>query len=662
MKNGGVLVLVAILLSTVISCNRDKKKEEPTEKTEMVRHGEFVVKIRETGSLEPRLFVEVKSNVSGQVKQLFVKEGDYVEKDQELLKIDDDKVLQRKKQAEARLESSQASVEQSQLQTFLTGKGRSSDILQYENSLESAKAALASTKATALQQLSSAKTDIESTKNLLEQDRITLSQTKITLQQAELQLDQNKSNEASVKIELDNARAEYDRSKDLYEKKFVSKKSLEDAELRFSRAESAYESAQKNVISQVKSIESQQQNIDARKRAIENRQATLRLIEQNLGTIQTSQEASTKQATANLKNAKIRLQQAIETIEEQTAMSLTAEAQAQSGLIQAETTLQDNMIDLDWTVVKAPLSGRITRMSLEAGDSVMGARGGYSQAPPVLTISDLSKMEVTTRINEAEIGKVALGQQAEIKLESHPDQVFTGQVTEIAPSAPNFGRQGSSGSQGVVTFKVVIEIDDSESELLPGMTADVDIIVFDKKNVLQLPIEAVIVTNIMTANTTVAESDLDLLVSNQLVKVETLVGKKHDATIGKIHRDKDRYNVEILLKGNPSDLRAGPTSIHLVAESKFNLRNLPANLDSERKHFVQLNDPNVPDKPKKKKKKFTFKGKKSKKEELKGVRTRVEVGQRNNTHFQILSGVSEGDLVYVPSLEQLTRNEEDDDK
>ena len=87
MKNGGVLVLVAILLSTVISCNRDKKKEEPTEKTEMVRHGEFVVKIRETGSLEPRLFVEVKSNVSGQVKQLFVKEGDYVEKDQELLKL-----------------------------------------------------------------------------------------------------------------------------------------------------------------------------------------------------------------------------------------------------------------------------------------------------------------------------------------------------------------------------------------------------------------------------------------------------------------------------------------------------------------------------------------------------------------------------------------------
>ena len=63
-----------------------------------------------------------------------------------------------------------------------------------------------------------------------------------------------------------------------------------------------------------------------------------------------------------------------------------------------------------------------------------------------------------------------------------------------------------------------------------------------------------------------------------------------------------------------------------------------------------------------KKKKFTFKGKKSKKKELKGVRTRVEVGQRNNTHFQILSGVSEGDLVYVPSLEQLTRNEEDDDK
>ena len=647
----GVILVAFILVST--GCDRipiRKKKQDTEDKTEMARTGEFRVKIRETGNLEPLISVEVKSNVSGEIEQLLIEEGDYVEKGQELLRLDDEQVSERRKQAQANLGSSRASLEQARSQTFLTEKRQSSDIQQLKNTVKSAEASLASVEATATQQLSSAQTDIERSRNMLEQDRIALSQAKITLQQAEIQLEQNQANESSAKIEFDNVSAEYERQKDLYTKKYVSKKSLEDAELRLSQVKSSYQTAQKNVTSQTKSIESQKRNIEARDRAIANRQATIRLQEQNLGTIKTSQEANTERSRADLESAKIRLQQALETVEQETSVSINSEIQAQSGLLRAESALQSIDDELGWTVVKAPLSGRVTRLAFEEGEIVMGSRSGYgSQGPAILVISDLSKMVVKTRINEAEISKVALGQQAEITIDAYPNLLFSGEVTEIAPSA-NTGQ----GSSGVVAFEVVIEIATSEYELLPGMSANVDIIVFDEASVLQLPIEAVIVSEMLTANVTVSNVDLGLLVPNQSVTLETLVGEKYESTVGKINANIDRHNVEVLLDKNSNGLRVGPTSIHLTSEGKFDLRDLSTNIEAERKYFVQLDDLNAPKLKKDKTKKR--KRKKDKIEELKGTRTRVEVGQRNNTHFEITSGISSGAVVYVPSLDQLTRD------
>lgn len=647
----GVILVAFILVST--GCDRipiRKKKQDTEDKTEMARTGEFRVKIRETGNLEPLISVEVKSNVSGEIEQLLIEEGDYVEKGQELLRLDDEQVSERRKQAQANLGSSRASLEQARSQTFLTEKRQSSDIQQLKNTVKSAEASLASVEATATQQLSSAQTDIERSRNMLEQDRIALSQAKITLQQADIQLEQNQANESSAKIEFDNVSAEYERQKDLYTKKYVSKKSLEDAELRLSQVKSSYQTAQKNVTSQTKSIESQKRNIEARDRAIANRQATIRLQEQNLGTIKTSQEANTKRSKADLESAKIRLQQALETVEQETSVSINSEIQAQSGLLRAESALQSIDDELGWTVVKAPLSGRVTRLAFEEGEIVMGSRSGYgSQGPAILVISDLSKMVVKTRINEAEISKVALGQQAEITIDAYPNLLFSGEVTEIAPSA-NTGQ----GSSGVVAFEVVIEIATSEYELLPGMSANVDIIVFDEVSVLQLPIEAVIVSEMLTANVTVSNVDLGLLVPNQSVTIETLVGEKYESTVGKINANIDRHNVEVLLDKNSNGLRVGPTSIHLTSEGKFDLRDLSTNIEAERKYFVQLDDLNAPKLKKDKTKKR--KRKKDKIEELKGIRTRVEVGQRNNTHFEITSGISSGAVVYVPSLDQLTRD------
>ena len=119
----GVILVAFILVST--GCDRipiRKKKQDTEHKTEMARTGEFRVKIRETGNLEPLISVEVKSNVSGEIEQLLIEEGDYVEKGQELLRLDDEQVSERRKQAQANLGSSRASLEQARSQTFLTEK------------------------------------------------------------------------------------------------------------------------------------------------------------------------------------------------------------------------------------------------------------------------------------------------------------------------------------------------------------------------------------------------------------------------------------------------------------------------------------------------------------------------------------------------------------
>jgi multidrug efflux pump subunit AcrA (membrane-fusion protein) len=95
-----VLVLVAVVAisATRIFGKKDDKNNE-NEKKEVVRLGEFIVKVRESGNLEPLISVDVRSNVEGEIETLYIKEGDVVEKKQPLLKIDDEQVIEQEKQA-----------------------------------------------------------------------------------------------------------------------------------------------------------------------------------------------------------------------------------------------------------------------------------------------------------------------------------------------------------------------------------------------------------------------------------------------------------------------------------------------------------------------------------------------------------------------------------
>ena len=643
-----VVALVAVVAFGATKIFGKKDKDDADEKKEVVRRGEFIVKVRESGNLEPLISVDVRSNVEGEIETLYIKEGDPVEKAQALLKIDDEQVREQQKQASANRDARRAQLEQATLRIDMTEKQQESAITQAQNAVTAAKAALESLDANTRQRITEAETQIATTQNALQQDEISLRQSEIGLQQADLTLQRAQATEESAKVTFETAESELTRNQGLFEKKLVSKRVLEEAETARANALSQHETAKKNVESQIKAVESEQETIDARKTALESRQATLELHKKNLGTIRESQEAQKRQRTAELENAKTQLQQILETTDEEKQLTVHAEVSAEAALLEAQSTLKAQEERVEWTTVIAPMSGTVTRLNVEAGEIVTSGRSAFSQGPAVLTIADLSRMVVKTRINEVDIAKIELGQRVEIRVDAYREKVFEGRVSEIAPSAYTPDPRGGQQGDGTITFEVMIEVVGSPPELLPGMSADVDIIVMEDENILQLPIDSVIDSEVLTVKVNVASNSIDRFKSDQEVEVQNLIGKKFSGKVGKISPSSARGNVEILLDGSPRGLRSGPTEVHVLFSETDKIEGLEAEIESEKKYFVLLDKEESKADTERKKKK-------DKKKDEKGTRTRIEVGQRNNTHFELTSGLVEGDRVFVPSMEQLTK-------
>lgn len=645
----GLVAVVAIGATKIFG--KKNKDEDADDKKEVVRRGEFIVKVRESGNLEPLISVDVRSNVEGEIEALYIKEGDVVEKGQALLKIDDEQVLEQQKQASANRDARRAQLEQASLRIEMTKKQQESAITQAQNAVTVARAALESLDANTRQRITEAETQISTTQNALQQDKISLRQSEIGREQAALTLERAHATEESAKVAFETVESELQRNQGLFEKKLVSKRVLEEAEAARANALSQHETAKKNVESQIKAVESEQETIDARKKALESRQATLELHQKNLGTIKESQEAQRKQLTAELENAETRLQQILGTTDEEKELTVHAKAGAAAALLEADSTLKAQEERVTWTTVVAPMSGTVTRLNVEEGEIVTSGRSAFSQGLAVLTIANLSRMVVKTRINEVDIAKIKLGQRVEIRVDAYRDRVFAGEVSEIAPSAYAPDPRGGQQGDGTITFEVVIEVVGSPSELLPGMSADVDIIVMEEDSVLQLPIDSVIDSEVLTVKVNVPSNAIDRFKSDQEVEVQNFIGKKFSGKVGKISPSSARGNVEILLDGTPRGLRSGPTQVHVLFSETDKIERLEAEIESEKKYFVMLD--------KEMSKAETEKKKKDKNEDEKGIRTRIEIGQRNNTHFELLSGLVEDDRVFVPSMEQLTKKVSD---
>lgn len=146
---------------------------------------------------------------------------------------------------------------------------------------------------------------------------------------------------------------------------------------------------------------------------------------------------------------------------------------------QRQAALDAAKVNLDYTDITSPVDGTVVSRSIDVGQTVASS----FQTPTLFLIAkDLTKMELDTNVNESDVGAVKAGLKAQFSVEAYPNKVFEGQVVQV--------RQAPITVQNVVTYNVVIGVDNSELLLLPGMTANTRIISDEHDNVLTVPAQA----------------------------------------------------------------------------------------------------------------------------------------------------------------------------
>jgi HlyD family secretion protein len=149
---------------------------------------------------------------------------------------------------------------------------------------------------------------------------------------------------------------------------------------------------------------------------------------------------------------------------------------AHAAIEQKLAALEQANIDLARTVIRAPIRGAVIDRSVEPGQTVAAAL----EAPTLFTLAyDLREMEVHAKVDEADIGRVRLGQKARFGVDAYPDRVFEASVGQI--------RKAADVIENVVTYTVVLKATNADLALFPGMTALVRILVERAANVLKIP-------------------------------------------------------------------------------------------------------------------------------------------------------------------------------
>jgi HlyD family secretion protein len=170
-------------------------------------------------------------------------------------------------------------------------------------------------------------------------------------------------------------------------------------------------------------------------------------------------------APADFDNAKTNLAAA----KAQIAVSLGNLQQARAALNQAK-------VNLAYTDIHSPTDGVVISRSVDVGQTVAASL----QAPTIFVIAeDLRKMQVDTSVAEADVGKLVAGMDATFVVDAYPGERFRGKVRQI--------RNAAQTVQNVVTYDAVIDVDNAELKLRPGMTANVNFVFADREDVLRVP-------------------------------------------------------------------------------------------------------------------------------------------------------------------------------
>lgn len=213
-------------------------------------------------------------------------------------------------------------------------------------------------------------------------------------------------------------------------------------------------------------------------------QASLESARANLGEAQ----ATLRHAQANFERAQSIWQQRLisradydatvaahEQAQARVASAAAAIRMAQSQVEQRRAALETARLDLDYTVIRSPVDGVVLLRSVEPGQTVASS----FQTPVLFSIAeDLGKMQIELTVDESDVGQIREGQQVVFSVDAFPGREFAGRVRQV--------RLAAGEASTVVTYPVIVDVDNESGELLPGMTANAEVLVSERAEVVRL--------------------------------------------------------------------------------------------------------------------------------------------------------------------------------
>ena len=214
--------------------------------------------------------------------------------------------------------------------------------------------------------------------------------------------------------------------------------------------------------------------------------------------------ASLAQARANLLQARRNLErqqeirrtnaalvsaQEVEQLSTQLEVNEALVEAAQENVKQAEASLKDARYQLSRTTIYAPMSGRVTRLNVEAGETaIMGTLN--RDAATLMTISDMSVLETKVKVDETDVSRISLGDSAVIQLDAFPDTTFIGRVVEISNSSVRGATAGAAATDQAIDYEVTVRILNPPSATRPDFSSTAKIITDTRAGALAVPIIA----------------------------------------------------------------------------------------------------------------------------------------------------------------------------
>lgn len=470
------LVVVVIVAGYFIYRSR---AADPAAKTNtiVVNRGDLTTLVSGSSNILAESNVTLNFQATGIVSAILVKEGDSVKKGQQLITLDDRDLRYQVASAEAAVKSAQAKLTQ-----LLEGSGRSSDLTSAQAAVTSAQAQLTSAqeKLDALRtpttdKISVAKLKVQQAETTLQTTRDSNSATK-----TKAELDLSKTSESLIQAQSKYGKARWDWE---WVQKYNSDPVTGRGGISGSAAmnyQDAYTQTEATVRSAEQGVQQAQITLNNAKSAesVNITQAESALVDAQLQltTLLKPTEADIATAVAVVQQNESALEQARANLDKiVTPGTQTDILMQQSAVIQAESSYNQAKLKLENTTIIAPFDGVVSTVGFVIGQASTGAS---------ITMIERDPMHIDVKFGETDIVSIKVGQVAQIAIDALPDWKKTGTVTSISPVADS--------ANGVVTYKARIDFSDTDKRVLVGMTAIVELVTAEKKNILLIPNAAIL--------------------------------------------------------------------------------------------------------------------------------------------------------------------------